>query len=238
VLVIYGVLVSLMPTINCFLSHENCPSSDSHLQITFFWIMINTLSMVFAAASNIYKEAALKDYDLDVWYTNSWVGVFQLGAGFLTTWTISIQAFQDPPISFSQLPTYIEEANNCFLGYNVTAYNSTSHSYYDKCGDVKKDQIGIFGLFCIFIIFNITYNMLMLYTFKSGSSVLFVVSCDSSRYISSFLLIPSPLPPFLSRDRYPLQWLSHYLKLCTLVHSWQDQPQRLLRSMMDMLSSP
>ena len=111
------------------------------------WIALNCFAMVFGAASNIYKEIALKDDDLEIWYTNAWVGVFQLIAGFLTTWTISIQAFQDPPISFSQLPAYFTDANNCFLGILIIVF---LYSYL------------FFFLITVFSIFIIEFSILII----------------------------------------------------------------------------
>jgi drug/metabolite transporter (DMT)-like permease len=65
ILVVYGVLVNLMPFFEGRTPQENTDPSIG-------WILINALACVFAAASNVYKEIALKDEDLDVWYANAW----------------------------------------------------------------------------------------------------------------------------------------------------------------------
>ncbi len=74
-LVVYGILVNLLPF---FEGKQDESSLNSQYDPTFGWIALNCLAMVFAAASNIYKEIGLKDDDLDVWYCNAWVGVYQV----------------------------------------------------------------------------------------------------------------------------------------------------------------
>ena len=81
----------------------------------------------------------------------------------------------------------VSGANTCFLGGVVTldgvdpssckkygglnvTINTTSCTV--DCGAVDNPIY----VFSVFIIFNITYNMLMLYVFKHGSSVLFVIA--------------------------------------------------------------
>lgn len=166
ILVIYGVMVNLLPFFEGNNSHKDEGHPDTY-DPTVFWIGLSVFSMVFAAASNIYKEIGLKDADLDVWYANAWIGLYQLISGAFTIWTISVPAFQDPPIHLSVLPKYLVNAWNCFFGYEV---NNTI------TGDLELCDGNIAITFLFFIVFNIVYNMLMLYIFKGGSSVLFVVS--------------------------------------------------------------
>lgn len=49
-----------------------------------------------AAASNIYKEIGLKGAELDIWYANAWIGMFQLAFGILTVWTVNMKEFMAP----------------------------------------------------------------------------------------------------------------------------------------------
>lgn len=165
-LVIYGVMVNLLPFFEGNESHKDGGHPDTY-DPTPFWIGLSVFSMVFAAASNIYKEIGLKDADLDVWYANAWIGLYQLISGALTIWTISVPAFQEPPINLSLLPKYLVNAWNCFFGSEV--HNTIT-------GELELCNGNVAATFLFFIVFNIVYNMLMLYIFKGGSSVLFVVS--------------------------------------------------------------
>ena len=57
------------------------------------------------------------------------------------------------------------KANACFVGEPIFMN-----------GKEEKCDTGTLHIFLIFLVFNLIYNQLMLYIFKEGSSVLFVVS--------------------------------------------------------------
>ncbi|OQR98790.1 Drug/Metabolite Transporter (DMT) Superfamily [Achlya hypogyna] len=158
ILVVYGGLVDMIPILQ---GNTNQNSPDPSV----FWISMYILAMIPSAASNVYKEIALKDIDLDIWYTNAWISAYQVGWGLLTMWTIRIPAFCDPPIEWSAFPAYIGAAHDCFLGRDVVLN-----------GEPVTCTSSVFLQFLLFIFFNLVYNQLMLYVFKEGSSVLFVVS--------------------------------------------------------------
>ena len=158
ILVLYGALVDMIPILRGEGS-TNMPDPS------FMWITLYILAMVPSASSNVYKEIGLKDVDLDIWYANAWISFYQLLWGVLTIWTIRIPAFCDPPVPWTQLWNYVEKANACFLGYPVQVN-----------GAVEACDTGVLQVFMVFIIFNMMYNQFMLYIFKEGSSVLFVVS--------------------------------------------------------------
>ncbi|KAF0722285.1 hypothetical protein AaE_009960 [Aphanomyces astaci] len=133
----------------------------------------------------VYKEIALKDVDLDIWYCNAWTSLYQVFLGLLTIWTIRVPALCDPPIDWQDFPEFIGISHQCFLGYPVEFQGKT----------LPCDE-GVFELFMWFILFNMIFSQvrcfpsaffilrfnltstlkLMLYIFKEGSSVLFVVS--------------------------------------------------------------
>jgi len=157
ILVIYGVCVQLLPDFDNFSAQV-------------FWIAMMVVSQIPAAASNVYKEIGLKGAELDIWYANAWIGVFQFLWGIATVWTVNIKAFMSPhaAVPWDKFFDYISNANDCFLGHVVKDISSgVEHTYCDK-SPVK--------IFVFFIIFNITYNQLMLYTFAAGSSSLFVTA--------------------------------------------------------------
>ena len=181
ILVIYGVLINLMPF---FLGQVAKSPDNKYYDPNLFWIMLNTVATVFAAASNIYTEVCLKDYDLDVWYANAWIATYQLVMGIVTCWTLSIQVFTDPnpAVSIQQYGNYFYQATRCFFGYSAVDVMN---------GDSYDCNQPILLVFCIYIFFNIIFNMLMLYVFKKGSSVLFVVSSAVALPLADFLyMIP------------------------------------------------
>lgn len=158
ILVLYGAMVDMIPVL------KGDPS-DNMPDPTLGWIALYVFSMTFSAGSNVYKELGLKDVDLDIWYVNAWVSFYQLLWGLFTLWTINIKAFCDPPVPLSHFFSYVSDAHNCFIGNPVMV-----------AGELNPCDTGTLHVFLIFIIFNLAYNQLMLYIFKEGSSVLFVVS--------------------------------------------------------------
>ncbi|RHY46087.1 hypothetical protein DYB30_003150 [Aphanomyces astaci] len=157
-LVLYGGFVNMLPLFTGA-STLNMPDP------TIGWILLFISSLLPAAASNVYKEIALKDVDLDIWYCNAWTSLYQVFLGLLTIWTIRVPALCDPPIDWQDFPEFIGISHQCFLGYPVEFQGKT----------LPCDE-GVFELFMWFILFNMIFSQLMLYIFKEGSSVLFVVS--------------------------------------------------------------
>ncbi|RHY18919.1 hypothetical protein DYB25_011707 [Aphanomyces astaci] len=157
-LVLYGGFVNMLPL---FTGGSTLNMPDP----TIGWILLFISSLLPAAASNVYKEIALKDVDLDIWYCNAWTSLYQVFLGLLTIWTIRVPALCDPPIDWQDFPEFIGISHQCFLGYPVEFQGKT----------LPCDE-GVFELFMWFILFNMIFSQLMLYIFKEGSSVLFVVS--------------------------------------------------------------
>lgn len=211
ILVLYGALVDMIPVLRG-------EESDNMPDPTFFWILLYVLAMVPAAASNVYKEIGLKDVDLDIWYANAWISFYQLLWGILTIWTIRIKAFCDPPIPWSGLFDYVVNATNCFFGSPVTVNN-----------ELQLCDAGVLNIFLVFIVFNMMYNQLMLYIFKEGSSVLFVVSSavclplTDVLYMVPFLSGPSAQQQFTIFDGFSLFVLVMGL---LVYHSEKEQRRR------------
>jgi drug/metabolite transporter (DMT)-like permease len=168
-LVIYGIMVKLMPQL--FLGESQGRNGSNPL----LWIVLLIVSAIPGAASNIYKEIGLKDTQGDVWYMNAWIGVFQTLFGMLTVPTVAIP-WPKPAqiITFSEFPQYFHDANTCWLGDDV------------RLGDSCSDLIWIFG---VFILFNITYNQLMLLIFREGTSVLFTIASAARLPLVDVLLL-------------------------------------------------
>ncbi|CAH0475864.1 unnamed protein product [Peronospora belbahrii] len=158
ILVLYGGMVNLIPAIT---GQDNANTPDPSVG----WISLYVTSLIPAAASNVYKEIGLKDVDLDIWYANIWISLYQLIIGATTIWTVRIRAFSDPPVPWADFLPYVSKAHSCFIGNEV-----------ELNGKVLACDAGVFQVFLVFIVFNTIYNQLMLYIFKEGSSVLFVVS--------------------------------------------------------------
>ncbi|TYZ63871.1 hypothetical protein PybrP1_006233 [[Pythium] brassicae (nom. inval.)] len=138
------------------------------------WILLYIVSLVPSAASNVYKEMGLKDTDLDIC---GWVSFYQLVFGLMSVWTVRIKAFSDPPVPWSEFLPYVGKAHRCFFGEAV-----------ELNGQHVPCDAGIFEVFLLFMVFNKVYNILTLYIFKEGSSVLFVVSSAAFTIYDGFAL--------------------------------------------------
>lgn len=140
------------------------------------WIVLLIGSTVPMALSNVIKEKGLKsnkEKDMDVWYFNAWVALFQLLFGAAACWTVFIPmpapAESIPPSSF---PSYIEDASLCFLGIDSDARPQAHCSY-------------TWMVFAVYIAFNITFNVTMLYVFQQGSAALAVLASALRLALSS-----------------------------------------------------
>lgn len=178
-LVMAGITVDIWP----MFAAEGSGSSD---QYTWIWIFLLFLANVPMAASNVYKEKYLKEAQLDVWYLNGWVAFYQFIFG-LMCFPITFVPLPAPAtyITPKQLPKYFADGVKCFFGFNSIL-----------TGD-SPDQCGYFWLiFMVFIIFNMTYNILILVVFQRGSSTLAVIASAARLALSNvgFLL------PFLAGE--------------------------------------
>ncbi|ETW03084.1 hypothetical protein, variant [Aphanomyces invadans] len=158
ILVLYGAFVCMIPIFRGEVA-LNSPDPSA------LWILLYIVSCIPSAGANVYKEIGMKDVDLDVWYANAWISFYQVFWGLLTAWTIRLPAFSDPPVAWSDFPSYVASAHNCFFG-NPTTFNGVTST----CGG------DIFTTYIQYIVFNIVFNLLMMYVFREGSSVLFVIS--------------------------------------------------------------
>jgi hypothetical protein len=112
ILVLYGGMVNMIPVLTGQ-DTANMPDPSAG------WIILYIVSLVPAAASNVYKEIGLKDVDLDIWYANIWISFYQLLIGCATIWTVRIKAFSDPPVPWGDFPSYVAKAHECFIGNEV-----------------------------------------------------------------------------------------------------------------------
>ena len=161
-LAVYGVLVRLIPS---FLGADGDAAGSATGVAFVFWCVVMMASQVPAALSNVYKEAALKGAErLDVWYANVVISTWQLGFGILIV-PLSGLPFSPDHVDLANLPQYVADATGCFLGTSVRA------------GDACEDEaVSALALFCVFLVFNVSYNLLSLAVMQEGSSALFVVA--------------------------------------------------------------
>jgi hypothetical protein len=219
-LAVYGVLVRMIPS---FLGDKNESGGYASGLGYIFWCGIMILSQIPAALSNVYKEVALKGAEkLDVWYSNAVISTFQLLFGVVTI-PLAGLPFVPDHVDILQFFTYAADATNCFLG-NVV--QST-----DNC---KLESTSPVVIFCVYLVFNIAYNLLMLSVMQEGSSALYVVSSALRLPLVDILLLwgwlaGSAAAPFTVFDGFALVGLLLAIYLYNAdpeIHS-EEEPRTL-----------
>lgn len=155
-------------------------------------MLVFTLSVGPAAISNVYKETSMKEDDLDVYLTTSFVSVWQEILGFVFLPLLTLQIFGG--LSISMLPTQLYDGYRCFTG------NSPSTAF--DCSDAT-------AYFLAYVLINFTYNVLLLTITKKGSAVLLVVGNAlalplTTLTFSSSLVMGKDVENFNSSDMFGL----------------------------------
>jgi drug/metabolite transporter (DMT)-like permease len=176
-LVSAGIVVDIWPM---FASESGSSSSGDY---TWMWILLLLLANVPMAASNVYKEKYLKEADLDVWYMNAWVAFYQFVFGLLC-FPMTFIPLPAPAtyISPKELPNYFVNSMKCFIGIDSIVSGPSP----DKCSY-------FWLVFLVFIMFNMTYNILMLVVFQRGSSTLAVIASAARLALSNVGFLVKPL---------------------------------------------
>jgi hypothetical protein len=164
VIILGAVLINMLPSI------METPTVSNQL----FWAGFVVAASVPSAVSNVYKERGLKTADLDVWYFNAWVALFQLGWGLTMAWSVFIP-FPAPAkhVALRDFPAYLINASACFLGMHK---GETSNNVCDYT----------WAVFAVFIAFNVIANVLMLWIFQRGSAVLAIISGTAKLVLINF----------------------------------------------------
>ena len=160
-----GVVVSVYPKLD----------SASTFESNSFWFFMFMSASIPSAFSNVYQEKILKSGkgDMDIWYFSGMVAIYQLFVGFGTAWTVFISL--PPPsthIQITQFPEYLLESTGCLLGLS-SENNTASHCEFSWL---------IFG---IFIVFNITFNILITYVMQRGSATLAIIASTTTFALTS-----------------------------------------------------
>eukprot|EP01084_Bolivina_argentea_P189048 325238_1 len=108
--------------------------------------------------SSIYKEIVLGQKEMDAIYLLGWTTVYQFLINIPLT--LPVAELGDPRIPPSKLPKNLWGGLKCFVGVNTV----TNGIYPDDCWP------GALTFFTSYMIFNIVYNILIVYMLKFGSA--------------------------------------------------------------------
>lgn len=161
----FGVIISVFPKL------DDRKTFDSNV----FWLLLYLSAGIPTAFSNVYKEKVLKSgsANMDIWYFNAWVALYQLGVGFALCWTVFLP-FPSPAkhIHPSDFLDYLADAILCFFGYTDSNPSDETCSFS-------------WLIFAVFILFNIAFNVLIFYVMQRGSATLAVIASTTTLALTS-----------------------------------------------------
>lgn len=131
---------------------------------SFIWIVIYLIGVIPVGISNAYKQKCLKSVDLEIVYASFWSGMWQIIWGFLM-YPINWVPLPDPApknVAKNTLP-YIRDTFTCFIGTAPDPNNKN---------DQKCEASGGSALqwFMMYLLFNVSFNVLLLWLSKRMSS--------------------------------------------------------------------
>ena len=132
------------------------------------WSLVMALSSVPMCLSSVYKEKKLGEAKMDVVYLNGWVAIFQ----FLISIPLAIPAAYASGLSISDIPSNLYGGLKCYAGVN-SIVNTTASTCYPLASHEQPvcDNCSTALLYVtIYILFNVSYNILIILILKFGSS--------------------------------------------------------------------
>lgn len=157
------------------------------------WDCIFFLATIPTALSGVYKEIAFREVeDMDVWWLNGWVVLYQFLIGLLYAPLAAVMS----DVSIADIPENLWQGMKCvFAGTNFVKDGEDDCSSETDCGgdgdeccdscdgsiDTVSSMPAIGGLF-LYMAFNLTYNILLVLVIKHGSAALM--------YIASTVVLP------------------------------------------------
>lgn len=119
-LTLYGVGVSFIPNFDNGSQIKNSA-----------WLAIYILSLLPAVASYCYKELHLKTVDLDIWWMNAWISVWQIIFGIFTVPVVFLSAPVGEGITSNQFGAYLQNATLCqFANQDSQPDDVCQHSFW------------------------------------------------------------------------------------------------------------
>lgn len=149
-LTIYGVCVAFIPEF----SEGGQVKQD-------YWLALYIISLLPGVASYCYKEQHLKDTDLDIWWMNAWISVWQIMFGILTFPVILAPLPSGDNVHPSTMGEYLVNATVCQFG-SVNAQET------DQCDNALL-------IFVLYQVVSTLCNILMFMIIRMESSVVYII---------------------------------------------------------------
>lgn len=164
-------------------------TSDKGEMTTLVWSFVLILGCIPMSLSSIYKTMMLGEgsgKNLDPLFLNGWVSLYQLLFGLLLAVPAAMTA--SPPIYPVDLPKNIRDGMRCYVGTGTIEGGCHPD---DDCPDSPL-------YVNIFLIFNVGFNVLVIYLLKYGSAnilfLAFTVSVPLGNLLFALPFVPTAAP--------------------------------------------
>ncbi|KAJ8907355.1 hypothetical protein NDN08_007469 [Rhodosorus marinus] len=164
-----GVFVVLSPK---FFSSGSGVSAGTDLLV---FNVIFFLANIPQSLSSVYKEVAFKDTEnLDIYYTQLWIAVYQLLMGFVVLPVNALPLLGPVRLPLSQLGAALKGGFNCFRGIDSlvsNCYTTTPIPGLKPCDSCA----GAWYVVMQYMFFNFHYNLFAILLIKEGSAALLII---------------------------------------------------------------
>lgn len=158
--IVAGVVLSLVPSLT---GSDNSGNSV-------FWNMFYLCQVIPFAASNVYKDIAFKEVDLDVWYLQFWDVFWQSLVGTLL---FPINTILPPPatIKWGGIPKNLHDGGMCLIGKDLITPPACGTKDL-ACDDCTNAWL----ILLIYVAVNVAYNVFILLVIKYGSATILSIA--------------------------------------------------------------
>tara|TARA_B100001287_G_C22680630_1_gene530160 strand:+ start:2503 stop:3486 length:984 start_codon:yes stop_codon:yes gene_type:complete len=198
-LTLYGVLISFIPEMLL-----NIPIKQT------YWIIIYICNLFPAIASYCFKEKYLKQTNINLWWMNACISIWQILFGLITLPVIYAPLPSGDSVEFQNTFLYFYRAYKCqFMGLNSLPS--------DNCQ-------GAFWIFFFYQLISTFCNILMFYIIKKESSVVYIIINTLKMPITCWLGSYSYLVGSQSKSVNVATLFSFVaISVGTIVYNWKNE---------------
>eukprot|EP00937_MAST-01D_sp_MAST-1D-sp2_P001722 g1722.t1 len=135
------------------------------------WFVMYIVGTIPAGISNCYKQKCLKSVDLEVMYSAQWSGYWQIVWGFLF-FPLNWIPLPDPAQTHLAVDTgeFISRTMTCFFGGVPPPLEGMTNSTIQSDKACASPGGSAFVWFVVYLIFNVSFNVLLLWLTKRMSA--------------------------------------------------------------------
>eukprot|EP01104_Vermistella_antarctica_P014709 TRINITY_DN4681_c0_g1_i1.p1 TRINITY_DN4681_c0_g1~~TRINITY_DN4681_c0_g1_i1.p1 ORF type:complete len:417 (-),score=58.49 TRINITY_DN4681_c0_g1_i1:103-1353(-) len=196
--IVFGILLLFLWD-QFFVTEDDSSDCDGGKGQFVWWACVMFLAQsVPASFGAIYKEYALKAVEMDVYYLNGWVALFQFAFGMLLA-PAFVKELQG--LSWDEIPA------NFLNGFLCFATGKNSEGDDNVCGNCSEAWWKV----SVYIAINLIYNLSILKVMQLGSTVVMFIATTLSVPLSLFIF----MIPAVEGEHF--EWMSIVCLVCVVV---------------------